>query len=184
MIRALGCLGGLFTGALGLVAAFMALLLLAGGGVGSNSGPSHISFAVHPTSSGHVSAPPHSWWSYFHQAAMRFHVPIALLEAIAFVESDYGTNDGPSSAGAIGPMQFEPATWQIVSQNLGYSTADIWHPQPAIMGAAWLLAQDGATTSTGLSAAIFAYNHSAAYVNQVLGTMHILQRLATQGGAL
>jgi membrane-bound lytic murein transglycosylase B len=29
------------------------------------------------------------------------------------VESGFGHNDGPSSMGALGPMQFEPPTWAL-----------------------------------------------------------------------
>src|SRR5690606_25576082 len=35
-----------------------------------------------------------------------------VLAAIGQVESSHGRNVGPSSAGALGPMQFMPATWR------------------------------------------------------------------------
>ena len=35
-----------------------------------------------------------------------------VLAAIGQVESGHGRNNGPSSAGALGPMQFMPATWR------------------------------------------------------------------------
>src|SRR5215210_7173715 len=35
-----------------------------------------------------------------------------ILAAVGKVESDHGANMGPSSAGAMGPMQFLPSTWE------------------------------------------------------------------------
>ena len=35
-----------------------------------------------------------------------------VLAGVGKVESDHGRIDGPSTAGAVGPMQFEPATWR------------------------------------------------------------------------
>ena len=36
-----------------------------------------------------------------------------VLAAIGQIESGHGTNNGPSSAGALGPMQFLPSTWAV-----------------------------------------------------------------------
>jgi soluble lytic murein transglycosylase-like protein len=38
-------------------------------------------------------------------------LPSGLLNAVYGVESNYGRNVGPSSAGALGPFQFMPVTW-------------------------------------------------------------------------
>ncbi len=46
------------------------------------------------------------------EAGRRYGVPWEVLAAINAVESDYGRNLNTSSAGAIGWMQFEPATWR------------------------------------------------------------------------
>src|SRR5204862_5527649 len=45
-------------------------------------------------------------------AATQYNVPWQVLAAINEVESNWGANTGPSSAGAIGWMQFMPQTWQ------------------------------------------------------------------------
>ena len=70
-------------------------------------------------------------------------------------------NDGPSSAGALGPMQFEPSTWALYGDG-----GNIMDPADAIPAAARLLVANGAPGN--LQQAIFAYNHSESYVTDVL----------------
>jgi soluble lytic murein transglycosylase-like protein len=43
-------------------------------------------------------------------AAARWHIDWHTLLGVYGTESGYGKNEGPSSAGALGPFQFEPAT--------------------------------------------------------------------------
>jgi len=94
-----------------------------------------------------------------------------VLAAIGEIESGNGANDGPSSAGALGPMQFLPSTWAGWGID-GFGPAgppDIMNPLDAVPSAARMLCADGAATgSAGLSAAIFDYNHATWYVNEVL----------------
>src|SRR5207247_1658053 len=47
----------------------------------------------------------------WHDAGAAYGIPWPVLAAINKVESDFGRNMGPSSAGAIGWMQFMPSTW-------------------------------------------------------------------------
>ena len=82
------------------------------------------------------------------------------LAAINFVETDFGRIEGPSSAGAQGPMQFMPATWTI------YGHGDIRRPRAAILAAARLLEANGGARAIG--PALYAYNHSSNYVDAVL----------------
>jgi Peptidase family M23/Transglycosylase SLT domain len=90
-----------------------------------------------------------------------------VLAAINKIESNFGRNMGPSSAGAIGWMQFMPSTWARwgVDGN-GDGIADPWNAEDAIFSAARYLAAAGGQTD--LQRAIFAYNHAQWYVDEVL----------------
>ena len=93
-----------------------------------------------------------------------------VLAAIGQIESGDGANNGPSSAGALGPMQFMPATWAAWGIN-GFGppgAPDIMNPLDAIPSAARMLCADGAGNPATLSRAIFAYNHANWYVAEVL----------------
>ena len=95
-----------------------------------------------------------------------------VLAAIGQIESADGANNGPSTAGALGPMQFLPSTWAVWGiDGFGETgTPDIMNPYDAVPSAARMLCADGAASgSAGLSAAIFDYNHATWYVNEVLG---------------
>jgi hypothetical protein len=93
-----------------------------------------------------------------------------VLAAIGQIESGDGANNGPSSAGALGPMQFMPATWAQWGIN-GFGPPgppDIMNPLDAIPSAARMLCADGAGNPATLRGAIFAYNHANWYVDEVL----------------
>lgn len=95
-----------------------------------------------------------------------------ILAAIGQIESADGQNMGPSTAGALGPMQFLPSTWAAWGIN-GFGPTgppDIMNPFDAVPSAARMLCADGASSGTqsGLRQAIFAYNHADWYVNEVL----------------
>jgi membrane-bound lytic murein transglycosylase B len=91
----------------------------------------------------------------------------AILAGINAVETGFGTNLGPSSAGAEGWMQFMPSTWAEwgVDAN-GDGIADPDNPEDAIFAAARYLAAAGMPTDT--YGAIYAYNHADWYVSEVL----------------
>ncbi len=91
----------------------------------------------------------------------------AILAAINEVETDFGTNMGPSSAGAIGWMQFEPSTWAIWGVDADHDgRKNPYDPWDAIFAAARYLRASGAPGDWG--AAILAYNHAGWYVAEVL----------------
>ncbi|WP_090929274.1 lytic transglycosylase domain-containing protein [Nonomuraea jiangxiensis] len=94
-----------------------------------------------------------------------------VLAAIGQVESGHGRNNGPSSAGALGPMQFMPATWKHYGvDGDGDGKSDIWSPYDAVPGAANYLCANGAGQGgEKLRKAIWFYNHSWDYVNKVMG---------------
>ncbi|WP_326829632.1 lytic transglycosylase domain-containing protein [Streptosporangium sp. NBC_01810] len=93
-----------------------------------------------------------------------------VLAAIGQVESSHGRNNGPSSAGAQGPMQFMPATWKAYGvDGDGDGVADIWSPYDAVPSAAnYLCANGAAQGGKKLEKAIWFYNHSWSYVSKVL----------------
>jgi hypothetical protein len=93
-----------------------------------------------------------------------------VLAAIGQIESGHGRNMGPSSAGALGPMQFLPSTWAFSGvDGDGDGKADIMNPYDAVPAAALYLCRAGAANGEqGLYDAIFSYNHADWYVKQVL----------------
>ncbi len=103
----------------------------------------------------------------YQAAAFQYDVPWQILAAINEVETNYGTDLSVSTAGAVGWMQFMPATWlQYGVDATNASYADPYNPVDAIFAAARYLHAAGA--SQNLHAAILAYNHSQEYVESVL----------------
>jgi soluble lytic murein transglycosylase-like protein len=93
----------------------------------------------------------------------------AVLFAIAQVETRLGRGHMRSPAGAAGPMQFLPATWDAYgTDGDGDGVADVMNPVDAMYGAARLLCANGAAEPAGLRAAVWNYNHSHDYVDHVL----------------
>ena len=96
---------------------------------------------------------------FYKGAGRHFDIPVEILASLNFVESKFGRFMGPSSAGAKGPMQFMPSTWDI------YGEGNIWDPHDAIWAAARYLNASGAPER--MNDALFAYNRSSAYVKAV-----------------
>jgi len=104
-------------------------------------------------------------------------LPWTVLAAIGTVESSNGTSDlpgvhsGANSAGAMGPMQFEPPTFAEYDEPVpagGASPPNPYDPVDAVYAAARLLCANGAAAGIDIEAAVFAYNHSQSYVAEVL----------------
>ncbi|HEU4735483.1 MAG TPA: lytic transglycosylase domain-containing protein, partial [Solirubrobacterales bacterium] len=95
-------------------------------------------------------------------------IPWEVLASINKIESGFGTNMGPSSAGAIGWMQFLPSSWEAFGVDAnGDGRKDPYNPVDAICSAAHYLKLGGG--SDDLYNAIFSYNHADWYVQEVLG---------------
>jgi hypothetical protein len=126
-----------------------------------------------PVVAGHVpSGKPTGYIQLFQESAALYcpGLPWEVLAAIGQIESGWGTNNGPSTAGALGPMQFLPSTWADwgISGFGDKGPPNINDPFDAVPSAARYLCAAGGSTATGLPRAIFAYNHADWYVNEVL----------------
>jgi cell wall-associated NlpC family hydrolase len=110
-------------------------------------------------------------------AGNAYGIPWQVLAAINKVETNFGQNLGPSSAGAVGWMQFMPSTWARwgIDAN-GDGRADPNNPTDAIFSAARYLA--GCGGQFDITRAVYCYNHATWYVNEVMG----LASLYGQGG--
>ncbi|MGP4030252.1 lytic transglycosylase domain-containing protein [Actinomadura sp. 3N407] len=110
---------------------------------------------------------PAAYRALYKRAAEDSCVDWQVLAAIGYVESRHGANTGPSSAGALGPMQFMPATWRSYGRDGdGDGRKDVHDPADAIPAAAGYLCAHGAATD--LRGALWHYNHSQRYVADVL----------------
>ena len=98
--------------------------------------------------------------SYYQQAEQTYGVGWSYLAAINFIESNFGRINGPSSAGAEGPMQFIPGTWVEYGQG-----GNINDPHDAIMAAARLLVNNHWAVNP--RQAIWHYNNDYDYVDSV-----------------
>jgi soluble lytic murein transglycosylase-like protein len=100
-----------------------------------------------------------------------------ILAAVGKVESNHGQTVGPSSVGAMGPMQFMPTTWETsgVDGN-GDGVANVMDPEDAIPAAANYLEDGGAPQD--LYRALYSYNHADWYVKKVLAVAEAYRRLA------
>lgn len=91
----------------------------------------------------------------------------SILAAVNWVETGFGTNMGPSSAGAEGWMQFLPESWEAFGVDGDEDgDKDPLDPWDAIFAAAHLLHESGAPGDW--HGALFSYNHAEWYVAEVL----------------
>jgi membrane-bound lytic murein transglycosylase B len=97
--------------------------------------------------------------AWYQEAEATFGVPWRYLAAINLVETGMGRIRGTSVAGAQGPMQFMPATWEA------YGEGDVNDPRQAILAAARYLTASGAPGD--MAGALWNYNHSDRYVRAV-----------------
>ena len=153
---------------------------------------------------------PPDYLADFQASGARFGVPWGLLAGIYQLECNFGRSQlsgcnppgTQNGAGAQGPGQFLAPTWRVglaprtvippgpptSSDAQGFATdgdndgvANVWDPADAIASTARLLASKGAT-SGDVSGAVFAYNHSPTYVNEVIGLAGVYDPGAFAGG--
>lgn len=92
-----------------------------------------------------------------------------VLAAIHKVETNFGTGPATSSKGARGPMQFMPSTFASYGvDGDGDGEANISSVTDSIFSSANLLCANGAGDPAHLASAVWDYNHSESYVNEVL----------------
>ncbi len=144
-----------------VVAALLVLLAAVAGAVGSITGQQASACTTQPAASSAAASIPVNYLTDFKKAGTEYGIPWTVLAAIGEVESGDGHNDGPSSAGALGPMQILPSTWKIDGDG-----GNINNPADAIPAAARILLANGAPGN--LQQAIFSYNRSGSYVQLVL----------------
>ncbi len=103
-------------------------------------------------------------------AGARYQVPWQLLAGIGMAETRHGRNNHTSSAGAQGLMQFMPRTFAAYGVDGDHDgTRDILGDADSIYSAAHYLTASGVTRgAAGVIRALWAYNHSIAYRNDVL----------------
>ena len=102
-----------------------------------------------------------------------------ILVAIHDVETRRDALGSTSAAGAIGPMQFLPDTWAAYGADADHDgVADPLDLTDALAGATKLLCANGVTTGATRESAIWNYNHSWAYVREVLARVDALHRAA------
>jgi membrane-bound lytic murein transglycosylase B len=127
---------------------------------------------------------PASYLRLYRQAAIGNGIPWSVLAAIGKVESDHGrlrlpgVHSGSNWAGACGPMQIGC----VPGSRAGNAWARYGHGRPhdpaaAIPAAARYLVDHGAHHN--LDRALYAYNHSWAYVAKV---KQLVRRYAREGG--
>jgi membrane-bound lytic murein transglycosylase B len=97
---------------------------------------------------------------YYDEAHDRHGIHQHYLAAINLVESKFGRVKNDSVAGAQGPMQFIPSTWEIYGGG-----GNIQDPHDAILAAGNLLRDNGAPAD--YRRALRAYNNSSLYVDAV-----------------
>jgi membrane-bound lytic murein transglycosylase B len=135
-------------------------------------------------SSAAVADIPAGYLRLYRAAGARYRIPWPVLAAIGKVESDHGrvrlpgVGSGSNWAGACGPMQLGC----VPGSKAGNAWARYGHGRPhdpaqAIPAAARYLVDHGARRN--LDRAIFAYNHSWAYVAKV---KQLARRYARRGG--
>jgi membrane-bound lytic murein transglycosylase B len=105
-------------------------------------------------------APADELMDYYREAEAATGVGWNYLAAINLIESRFGSIEGDSTAGAQGPMQFLPSTFDAYGNG-----GDVHSPRDSIMAAGRYLAANGFANDR--DSAIFRYNNATQYVRAV-----------------
>jgi membrane-bound lytic murein transglycosylase B len=123
---------------------------------------------------------PAPYLSIYRRVAAEYGLDWAILAAVGEIESDHGRSplggivSGANPSGAEGPAQFLAGTWARYGVDAdGRGGASPYDPQDAIMAMAAYLKASGAPENW--PQALYAYNHSTAYVQAVLGLADTLR---------
>ena len=124
---------------------------------------------------------PANYLALYRNAGREYGIPWQVLAAIGSIETDHGRSRAPGVHSGInrfgccaGPMQFNthdgpPSTWDHYGIDGNHDdTKNIYDPADAIPSAANYLRELLRGADGNLSQAILGYNHSQAYVNDVL----------------
>jgi Transglycosylase SLT domain len=170
----IGAVGG--AAVLSLVASLVSILSVL---IGQSSCPGAQAQAVASANAEH--GIPETYLTLYQRAGRQYAVPWQTLAGIGSIETDHGRSSAPGVRSGVnsygccaGPMQFNlrdgpPSTWDRyrVDGNRDGST-DVYDPADAISSAANYLRTLLRHAAGNLSQAVFGYNHSQAYVNDVL----------------
>jgi membrane-bound lytic murein transglycosylase B len=151
----------------------------------AHAAPARKPAAGQPTPSQAAAADiPAGYLRLYRQAGARYRVPWPVLAAIGKVESDHGRSrlpgvgSGSNWAGTCGPMQLGCVAGSRAGNAwVHYGRGRPHDPADAIPAAARYLVDHGARRD--LDRALFAYNHSRAYVAKV---KQLARRYAEGGG--
>jgi transglycosylase-like protein with SLT domain len=129
---------------------------------------------------------PENYLTAYRAAGREFDVSWQVLAAIGAIETDHGRLDAPGVRSGLnshgccaGPMQFNltdgpPSTWQRYGVDGNHDDAkDVYDPDDAIHSAGSYLRALLRDAEGDIRQAIFGYNHSLAYVNDVIVRAHI-----------
>lgn len=118
--------------------------------------------------------PPASALPYLNQASQATGIPLQVVEAQNYTESAYGANQGPSSAGALGPWQFMPGTFTGLGFPAGQETSWPVSTQAYIKYMDELLQQEG----DNLFKALEAYNAGPGNLSAGAGYASAIESMA------
>jgi cell wall-associated NlpC family hydrolase len=159
--------------AMGAVAGLVVLTAVAGAGLLSMLGGA----SAAPSTTAQSNIPPAMLALYQAAAQTCSGLPWTVLAAIGTVESGNGTStlpgvhSGANAAGAEGPMQFEPPTFAEYDTPVppgGANPPSPYDATDAVFAAARLLCANGGSGGANLAGAVYSYNHSQSYVQEVL----------------